>query len=95
MTELPGGGLRAGGWIGPATFTATTEIFDPATGRFSPWPTLPEAVLGLAATSLARGSVLLTEARQDRGRLAPVEEHGSGIRHLSLEHGSTLQDLGT
>jgi hypothetical protein len=60
--------LVAGGWIGDHTFTPSTEIFDPATGRFTPGPRLPEAVFGLAATAFADGSVLLTGGESRPGQ---------------------------
>ena len=33
--------LVAGGWVGPGGSTATTEIFDAASGSFTPGPDLP------------------------------------------------------
>jgi hypothetical protein len=57
----------AGGWVGSGTRTATTEIYDPATQRFTPGPDLPEPVDGLAATSLGDGSVVVLGGTRDGG----------------------------
>lgn len=51
--------LVVGGWWGPGRYRASTEIFDPASGRFTRGPELPVAADGLAATALADGSVLI------------------------------------
>ena len=54
----------AGGWAAAGDPTATTEIFDPATGAFTPGPALPVAVDALAAAPLPDGSVLVTGGRR-------------------------------
>ncbi len=59
--------LVAGGWVASRTYTDTTEIFDPATGRFGPGPRLPVPVDGLAAATLLDGSVLLTGGQAQPG----------------------------
>jgi Galactose oxidase, central domain/Kelch motif len=59
--------LIAGGWVGPRRNTATTEVFDPVTGVFTPGPSLPVAVDGLAATSLPDGCVLLVGGQSSPG----------------------------
>jgi hypothetical protein len=72
-TLLPDGTvLIAGGYIevaGPTpgsyiqTPLATTEVYTPATGVFSPGPTMRQARAGHTATLMADGSVLLVGGR--------------------------------
>ena len=57
----------SGGWTGPRQYTATSEIYDPATEAFDAGPRLPEPVDGLSAASLPDGSVLVTGGQVSPG----------------------------
>jgi hypothetical protein len=57
----------AGGWVGPRTYTASTEIVDPQAGRVQPGPDLPEGVDGLASAALPDGSVLIAGGQRRPG----------------------------
>jgi hypothetical protein len=63
-TRLPNGQvLVAGGFADVAALEvalATTEVFDPATNRFSPGPSMATARWGHAATTLPDGRVVVT-----------------------------------
>ena len=56
--EVNGGALLAGGWDGNDA-TATTEIFDPSSGRFARGPTMLEKRDFLAGVVLQDGRVLI------------------------------------
>jgi hypothetical protein len=59
-TLLPDGGvLIAGGWDGSKDYSASAELFDPATGRFGPTGPMTTARSGHTATLLADGRVLI------------------------------------
>ncbi len=51
---LVAGGEDAAGWL------ASTELYDPATGTWSPGPELPESLSGHAALSLPGGKVMIS-----------------------------------
>jgi hypothetical protein len=59
--------LVAGGWVSSHRYTATIEIYDPATGTFHRGPRLRDAADGLAATAMTDGSVLLTGGQSSPG----------------------------
>ena len=61
--------LVAGGWVGPSTYTSTTEIYDPRTGEFTAGPRLPVAADGLAAAALPDGCALVVGG-QTHSRIA-------------------------
>jgi hypothetical protein len=79
-TLLPNGKvLIAGGLAGRASeggpgVTATTEIFNPATGRFAPGPSMKTPRTGHAAVLLPNGKVLVAGgAKSDEPGLASAE----------------------
>jgi hypothetical protein len=59
--------LVAGGWVAPRRYTATTEVFDPQTEKFSAGPSLPVAADGLAASPLPDGCVLVVGGQSSPG----------------------------
>lgn len=78
--------LVAGGWVRSRTYTASTEIFDPARSTFVAGPDLPRAVDGLAAAPLPDGGVLVTGGQVRPGvgtaSAAVVDATGSRIREV-------------
>ncbi len=62
------GVLVVGGWIGPRTYTASAELFDPATGRVRSVADAPYGADALDAVVLRDGRVLVTG-----GQVAPGE----------------------
>jgi hypothetical protein len=58
--------LIAGGW-GGSVATASAELYDPKTGRFSPTGSLPEARYGQIAALLSDGRVLIAGGARDAG----------------------------
>jgi hypothetical protein len=84
-TLLPNGKvLIAGGLAGRASeggpgVTATTEIFNPATGRFAPGPSMKTPRTGHAAVLLPNGKVLVAGgANSDEQGLASAEIYDPG-----------------
>ncbi len=63
--------LVAGGCTGDSceldSRGATTEVFQPKSGRFTPGPRLPAPIVGHSATRLADGKVLLAGGWDDSG----------------------------
>ena len=63
--------LVAGGCTGDSceldSRGATTEVFEPKSGRFVPGPQLPAPVVGHSATRLANGTVLLAGGWDEKG----------------------------
>ncbi len=57
--------LIAGGWTGPRQYTASVEVFDPATNSFLPGPAMPQPRHAAAAVAMPGGDILVTGG-QDR-----------------------------
>lgn len=75
--------LVAGGWTGNAT-TASTELYDPRTRRFSDAPPMSEPRMDGTATPLASGKVLLAGgARQTNHPSATVDVFDSTTSEMT------------
>ena len=74
---IAGGSSRAiaGGMLPEADLSAerTTEIYDPATGRFAPGPGMADARVSPAVETLADGSILVVGGWNGPGAVGPVQ----------------------
>jgi hypothetical protein len=99
-TLLPNGkvlltGGATGSWCSPLCYLATTELYDPATGTFSPTGNMTKPRAGAFAVLLHTGNVLIIggEADSDDGSRVTAELYDS-LRGVFSPAGSMSKAMG-
>ena len=105
-TLLTNGKILIAGGIGPgSTAVNSSELFDPATGSFTPGPLMTSAHASHTATLLNDGTVLIAGGVNESGAVTAVAEiydpvsnsftQVSGLTYARKQHTATLLEDGT
>jgi len=87
------GSIIAIGGQADVTYFDTAELYDPATGKFSPTGSMAEGLAGQSGTLLADGNVLLTGGMNDWAS-SPIE-HGMPTAELYDVKAGTFRAVGS